>query len=171
MWPFKKTPPKAEPAKRPGNPPTALRALSFVPPEIVKQIGGLPKEAIYGFMQGEGISAEQFRPNPLFNTFLHDVIRNHVSNDPAAHAAALQQGSGSLSIIDLRTPEGPDGFVPYEDIIGIFEVKDGVFGPQSYQPNDKYLAFSARGGFISLPADLQAAFVMGIINLRTKESA
>ena len=160
MWPFKKTTPKAEPTNPPDNPPTGLRVLSFVPPEIVKQIGGLPTEAIYGFMQGEGFSAEQLRPNPPFNKFLHDVIRHHVPNDPAAQAAALRQGTGSLSIIDLRTPEGPHGNVPYEDIIGIFEVRDGVIGPQSYQPNDEYLAFSARGGFISLPPDLQMAFLM-----------
>ena len=47
-----------------------------------------------------------------------------------------------------------------KDIIGIFEVKDGVIGPHSYQPNDEYIAFTARGGFITLPPDVEMAFLI-----------
>lgn len=164
MWPFKKSSPKTEPPTAPSQPSRELRALSFVPPEVIQQIGGLPRVAIYGFMEGEGFSAEHFRPNPPFLKFLHEVIKCHVCANPSAQSAARQQQSGSLSIIDLRTPEGPQGNVPLEDIIGIFEVKDGEIRPELYYPNEKYLVFSAHGPPILSP-DLQKAFLSEILKL------
>jgi len=167
MWPFKNDPPKEKSAADATRPAQQPRALSFVPPEVIKQIGGLPTVAVYGFMHGEVLGAGQFQPNPPFLNFLHDVIRHHVPNDPAMQSGARQQRNGSLSIVDLRTPEGPQGRVPPEDVIGIFEIKDGAIRPGYYFPNDKYVVFAPGKGPTRLPPNLLAAFVSELKKLCT----
>ena len=103
-----------------------VRSQSFLEPELVAKISGLPSEAIYGFMEGEdGWSHEQFRPNPAFISFMHDVISTFGADDPTIHRIAQQQKEGWFYIIDLRTPDGPQGRVPAEDVVGGFEIKNG----------------------------------------------
>ncbi len=129
-----------------------------------KRWGGLPTEAIAGTIgmaakdpdtlsavTGKPFSISEFRPNPAFSAFMHHVIRTYGPLDRELQEAAKQQGDGFVYIIDLRTPEGPMGTVPPEDIVGAFSVDDGKLG--AYEPNDQYVVFS-KNGLVRLPPSL-----------------
>lgn len=135
-----------------------LRALSFLPPEDAKVLGRLPNQAICGFMSGEGFSSDQFHPNCAFIDFMHQVIRESGPSDPSMQAAAAEQGTGWIYVIDLRTPDGPQGRVPSEDIIGGFEVKNGRLSSDGYWSNNQHLVFSVNG-LMQLPPRLQMALI------------
>lgn len=61
-------------------------------------------------------------------------------------------------IIDLRTPEGPHGRVPAEDIIGGFEVNHGHILPESYWANQDHRLVTSNGIMV-LPKSLRTAWV------------
>ena len=63
-----------------------------------------------------------------------------------------------MYVIDLRTPGGPQGQVPPEDIVGAFEVKDGALCPDSYQANENHEIYS-EDGLVRLPPSLQDALL------------
>jgi hypothetical protein len=132
--------------------------MSILSPKEVQLLGGLPNEAIAGLMMGDSPTIETFRPNPLFIEFMHRVIRTAAPFDPDLRAAAREQGNGSVYIIDLRTPDGPQGRVPPEDIIGAFQVQNGEIIPDSYVANEMHRVF-ATGRLVCLPPSLRAAFV------------
>ena len=73
-------------------------------------------------------------------------------------AAAEAQEDGWVYVIDLRTPDGPQGRVPQEDIIGAFEVRDGKVVADSYWRNEDHVPFS-ENGFMSLPPSLEDAYL------------
>ena len=75
--------------------------------------------------------------------------------------AAQQQQKGWLYVIDWRTPEGPNGNVGPEDIIGGFEVREGTMVQGSYQPNANYRAMTKHGMTKLTPAQ-RAAFVAAL---------
>src|SRR5688500_12783063 len=131
MWPFRRT--------KPSNPdPPYQRVLSLLTPQEVESLGGLPAEAILGTYDGPSNSPEAFRPNQAFIDFLHHVLADAGSRSPELIAAARQQHNGWLYIIDPRTPEGPNGNVGPEDIVGAFVVRDGALIQGSYEPNPDY---------------------------------
>jgi hypothetical protein len=169
MWPFsKKKRVKEQQVEKTEE--KTVRAQSFLEPELVAKIGGLPSEAIYGFMEGEdGYSLEQFQPNPVFIRFMHEVISDYYPNNPPVQEHVRNQEKGSFSIIDLRTPEGPQGRVPMEDIIGIFEIKNGQITKESYWANEKHLLLSENGSF-QLPPDLHRHLLETIIRKATKDT-
>ena len=101
---------------------------------------------------------ERFRVNHAFVEFMHDVIRTAGPTDPSLQEAAAEQGNGWVYIIDLRTPEGPQGRVPLEDIIGGFEVRDGRLLADSYRPNEEHLVLT-KDGPVQLPPSLHAELV------------
>ncbi|MBI1257943.1 MAG: hypothetical protein GC204_10765 [Chloroflexi bacterium] len=143
-----------------------MQAVSLLKPEEVKALGGLPNEAIAGMMKVDAanpkkISPEQFRPNPAFIRLMHEVIKSTGLDDPDLRAAAAQQGEGWIYIIDLRTPEGPQGRVPPEDIVGAFEVKQGLLVQDSYWANDKHILFSAYG-LVKLTPFFRSAFIRAL---------
>jgi len=137
MWPFR------SPAPPPAAPP--LRALSLLPPERARALGGLPPDAIAGTLPAGAPGPEQFQPNPGFVARLHAVIRAAGPQDPSMAAAARAQGEGWVYIIDLRTPDGPQGRVPPEDIIGGFQVSGGAILPESYWANAAHRVFTVHG--------------------------
>jgi hypothetical protein len=89
---------------------------------------------------------------------MHDVIRTRGPEDPGLHAAAARQGDGWIYIIDLRTPGGPRGKVPPEDIIGGFKVAEGELLSSTYWANHKHIVLTTNG-LVQLPPPLRAAFV------------
>lgn len=140
-----------------------IQVIAMLPPADVKAIGKLPKEAVAGFVTPDPnhlnqISPEQFRPNMPFVHFLHNIIKTYGPDDPALKSAAVQQNEGWLYIIDLRTPEGPQGNVPSEDIVGGFEVKVGKIVQDSYWANENHLIFS-KNGLVRLPPFLHDALI------------
>jgi hypothetical protein len=158
FWPFRR---KAE------SEPTGFslgdrseRVISFVSPAEVKSLGGLPAEAVVGRFEGDddNVSVESFQQNGLFVEFLHRVIRTAGPVDRELRAAAAQQGDGWVYIIDLRTPDGPQGRVPPEDIIGAFEVQLGQIKAEAYQPFPAHRVYT-RNGLVVLPPSLRREFV------------
>ena len=135
-----------------------IKVLTFLSPKEVHSLGGLPSEGIAGFIQGNRVTGQAFRPNPRFIDFLHEEIRWTAPSDPEFRATARQQINGWAYIIDLRSPEGPQSRVPPEDVIGAFQVQNGEIIPASYEVNDRYSPFWA-GRLVTLPPMLRAAFV------------
>ena len=82
-------------------------------------------------------------------------------------AAAAQQVDGWVYIIDLRTPESPQGRVPPEDIIGAFEVRSGEVVPGSYQASEEHRVLT-ENGLVQLPSSLREAFVRELSRLRDR---
>lgn len=132
--------------------------LSMLSPEEVQALGRLPAEAIAGHVEGEALSVETFRPNPAFVELLHEVVRAAGPSDPDLQAGAREQGEGWLYVIDLRTPDGPDGQVLPEDIIGAFEVQNGQLVAGSYQRTAAHRVYTSNG-LVCLTPHLRAALV------------
>jgi hypothetical protein len=135
-------------------------------------IGGLPSQAIAGVIEnearpGEPLSPDAFRPNPAFVAFMQHVIDTLGRNDTELKAEAQRQGNGSIGIIDLRTPEGVLGRVPLEDIIGIFEVRDGELG--AYHVNHQHVTFTVNG-LVQLPPQLRDLHVRELMRLPITEA-
>jgi hypothetical protein len=139
--------------------------LSILSPEEVGSLGGLPDEAIAGTIVGDVPAPETFQPNPRFIEFMHQVIRTAAPADPDFRAAARMQGNGWVYIIDLRTPDGPQGRVPPEDIIGAFQVQNGEVLPDTYWPNEQHRVLTSSG-LVSLPPSFRAAFVEQLSKVR-----
>ena len=112
---------------------------------------------------GRSFSVNEFSANPPFSAFMHDVIRTYGPQDPELKDAAQQQGTGFVYIIDLRTPEGPMGRVPSEDIIGAFAVENSTLG--AYEPNDQYVVFS-ENGLVQLPPSLRDVHIRELKRLK-----
>jgi hypothetical protein len=109
---------------------------------------GLIPEAIVGLLErpDEPIAPGNFAANSVFRRFLADVIARNGPDDPDMQAAAAQQGQGYVAVIDQRTPT-PGDQVPPEDIMGVFEVRDGKVVPGSYQASPNHRLLTADGFF------------------------
>jgi hypothetical protein len=109
---------------------------------------GLIPEAILGILERpeEPIAPGNFTANSVFRKFLADVIARNGPDDPDMQAEAARQGEGYIVVIDQRTPT-PGDSVPPEDIVGVFEVKDGKVVPGSYQPSPNHRLLTDDGFF------------------------
>jgi hypothetical protein len=141
-----------------------LRALSLLSPEQVEEIGSLKGEAILGFITGEILSLEYFSTNKVFKDFTQTVIASEAPKDSELQAAAIEQKEGLLYIIDNRVADLELEETAPEDIIGVFEIKDGQIVANSYQPNDNYLIFG-NNGLMQLPASLHEALIKALQSL------
>ncbi len=92
---------------------------------------------------------------------MHEKIAEYGLIDQDLQAAAVKQGEGYVYIIDLRTPEGPMGNVPTEDIIGAFKVEGGRVVPGSYQEMGTHRVMTANG-LVRVPPDMHAFLVSGL---------
>lgn len=108
-----------------------MEILSFLSPDQIAAIGKIPELAIIGCF--EVVDGEKrFRPNRAFVEYMHEVIKRTGPSIESIQAVALRQRTGYVYVIDLRTPDGPQGRVPTEDIIGAFEIKEGKILADSY---------------------------------------
>jgi hypothetical protein len=119
---------------------------------------GLQGETIVGVLlrpleSGDDINPDNFAQNRVFVDFMHSVIARRGPELPGLIAAAKKQGEGLVCVVDQRTPT-PQDAVPPEDIVGVFEIKDGRVVPDSYRASPKHIILSARG-FFSLGSELQ----------------
>ena len=132
---------------------------------------GIAAEAIVGFCtrlmgEGEKLDPSIFRANKPFVDLLHEVISTNAPAVSELQAAALRQHTGWTYILDGRTPT-PQGHVPPHDIMGAFEVRDGVIVLDSYRANQNHLLLSTRG-FFKLPVkSLQDALMERVIKAAT----
>jgi len=116
------------------SPKQTAKVLSFLTPDECKKGGGSPGVAVLGIFTDPDSTVAGFRVNRVVVEFMHTAIRTVGPSDPSLLEAAAQRGSGWLYIIDLRTPEGPQGRVPAEDIVDGFEGRDGTLLAESYHP-------------------------------------
>jgi hypothetical protein len=141
-----------------------LRVLSSLSPEQVEEVGSLRGEAILGFIDGEILSLEYFIPNKVFKEFIQKLIAVEAPKDSELQAAALTKQEGQLYIIDNRVAKLEREATSSEDILGVFEIKDGQIVPNSYQPNENYLIFG-NNGLMQLPASLHEALINALLSL------
>jgi hypothetical protein len=165
VWPFRR---KSQNVNEPTGRPRGMQVVTVLSPQQQIDVGGIPAEAIAGVIDapiesGRPIPVTAFKANPTFVAFMQNVIRTLAADQLDLQEAARQQGSGSIGIIDLRTPEGVDGNVPLEDIVGIFAVADGKLG--EYYPNDKYVVFT-KHGLVRLPPTLRELHVRELMRLK-----
>jgi hypothetical protein len=128
------------------------------------QVGSPPEAVVGSWAKSDERTAERFRLNPAFVEFMHDVIETVAPDDAGFKGAAREQGEGWVAIIDLRTPEGPQGNVPPEDIIGAFKIKRGKILRDSYWRNDRHRLYT-RNGVVQLPPTLRDALVEALRSL------
>jgi len=135
-----------------------VRVLSIIPPDHVARLRGLPPEGIAGVLVGPEVSRDGFQANRQFIDLMHLVIGAAGPDAPELRAAAQRQGHGWVYVIDLRTPEGPQGQVPTRDIIGGFEVQFGELVVGSYWQNESHEVFT-EDGLVCLPTYLHEALL------------
>jgi len=138
--------------------------ISFLSPADVAGMGGLPRRAIMAKAEQKESTPDRWLLSSGFLKLLHQVIRQAGPADGGLQTAARQNQKGWLYIIDLRTPQGTQGQVPPEDIVGAFEVRDGQIRPETYQPGAAYRLFTANG-FPQLPPTLHTALIAALKGL------
>lgn len=141
--------------------------VTYMTPEQITRIGSLRSEAIIGVLQkpwvvGAPITSDLFARNPGFVEFLHKVIASRAPSAAGLIAEAKRQGTGTVCIIDLRTPN-PKAGVPLEDIIGAFTVKKGVIESYQFNPDHRLLT---ENGFFQLNEVLQGFLLEEAAKLR-----
>jgi hypothetical protein len=144
---------------------------SYLPPELAQRRGGLPPEAIIGRWNAEWNhdldSPVGFQQNRPFIDLMHRVLCAAFLSDPGAQAEARRLQSGTIAIIDARTPEGPQGAIPLEDIIGMFEVINGQISTETYHPTEQHRLITENGRFRLMPAH-EALVVAEVIRVATQ---
>jgi hypothetical protein len=136
-----------------------MRDLVCVLPNEIGFATGLPQEAIVGALlepvanlEGPGddlseLSPDNFAENPVFRAFFHDIVRRYAPDEPGLRDEA-RRGHPYVYIIDPRTPDpGSDLSEIAEDIVGAFEVREGIIVSESYAPNPNYRLFTDNGFF------------------------
>lgn len=123
-----------------------VRHFLSVLPESLLGDRALPSEAIVGELKGgaERITPDTFVPNNRFMAFLHWVIARHAATHPDLVETARRQGNGDVTLVDRRTTQ-PEGKVPPEDVLGVFEVKDGKV--LRYRVNPRHALLTEHGLF------------------------
>lgn len=119
---------------------------------------GLSANVIVGEVQkldsGEVDFENSFVENTLFKKSIFDFLEKEIVNDPQLIESARQQDEGWVYILDQRTPT-PDGEVPPYDIVGAFEVKEGVL--EGFSANQNY-QLKSENGFTDLGGRLNIKF-------------
>ncbi|GAA1861067.1 hypothetical protein [Asanoa iriomotensis] len=132
--------------------------VSLLDPEWVYE-HGLGPEAVIAVLRGgaeaDVVSPADVQENGPFLRVLSRAIFEHADRCDLLRREAEIQGSGYVYLLDGRTPT-PGGRVPPEDIIGVFEARDGALVAGSYQHNPRHRLFTNAGWF-RLPAEIEDA--------------
>lgn len=88
------------------------------------------------------------------------MIRRHASADRAI--VEFARHGNPVAIADLRSPSRDSELPLEEDIVGVYDVKDGKLA--SYQPNSGHRVLSGNG-FCQLPEPFQSALVDELVLL------
>ena len=131
--------------------------VALTSPDVAFSAGLIP-EAILGVLKrpldpDEAIAPDNFISNSVFSKFLQHVIAKYGPEDPDLQAEAVRIGKGSVVLVDQRTPT-PEGPVPPEDIVGVFEIEDAKVGPGGYFASPKHQLLT-KNGFFRLDAWLE----------------
>ncbi|KAF9362013.1 hypothetical protein BGX26_006530 [Mortierella sp. AD094] len=135
-------------ATTPSNSPaqTLSYALSFLPtfPQHNCHVIGLVRHDKIDDLQ---VRPNNFTENEAFNTVLHSVIQENLSEDSLVKSVLQLQLEGWTHIADYRNP-APFGRIPLpEDIFGSVQIVDGVIQPSTYQRMFTHRIVSGNGLF------------------------
>jgi hypothetical protein len=136
------------------GPESITKVLSLLGPDVGFEYD-LKSAAVAGVFRSIDMAPEKFVQNFAFVETVHRVVREQCPRLQQFQEAARRQGKGWLYVSDARTPEGPNGRVPPEDIVGGFEVTDGRVLDAAYMPNPNYRVFT-QNGLTRLPEPLQS---------------
>ncbi len=130
---------------------TLLDAAAMAEVQNQNAILGLLKDA-----QGKVIH-ENIIYNPAFVAFFHKTMLVFAELAPAINASA---NDSLMYIIDERckSTDKPEK----HDIIGSFEVENGMLVKESYQPNKNY-QFISENGLFKLPAQIERVLFMALV--------
>lgn len=139
--------------------------VAITSPEVAFS-AGLIAEAILGVLKrplGEGgqVVPDNFVANSAFAKFLAWIITTHGPDDAELQDEARRIGTGSVVVIDHRTPT-PEGPVLPEDIVGAFKVENGTVGEYFASPNHRLLT---EHGFFQLNDRLERCLVQELAAL------
>jgi hypothetical protein len=114
---------------------------TWLKPELVSRLG-LPKESICGFLteSNASVTPEQFVEYSDFVDLIHNICRERL--DPQLIEFAAQTSERRAALIDQRSPD-VNAEIPTEDIIGTYEIENGVVGKFTANPN--YRLVTANG--------------------------
>jgi len=129
----------------------------------------LPSELIVGVLLEptedftSGVKPENFGVNSAFVHFLHQVIAKWAPLTDKMQMDAEDIHHGKLYVIDERSPR-PEPGQPWEvwdeDLIGEFDVEDGLIVKGSYQRNPTHRVLSSIGqGFVQLEEELMGLLI------------
>jgi hypothetical protein len=93
-----------------------------------------------------------FRQNGTFLHFLHWVIAVDAPGLSSTRAAALALGNGLLQVLDGRAQYDGQGEPEPTEVLGTFEVKNGMIVDQSYRPSFTHGPLTDKGIFKLEPA-------------------
>ncbi len=88
---------------------------------------------------------EEFVQNPQFMEHFHRLVSVTVPQIPEFVEGARRQSTRYFYLLDARTPD-PQGDVPSEDIIGVFDLEQGLV-PEAYEPVPVYRLVGKNGWF------------------------
>ena len=109
------------------------RILTYLTPEEVEQLHGIPPQAVIGLLAGD----DSMEVNTIFREFLQGIIAVAAPLDELMQSAAQTFGRGRLTYVDSRSPKHLYP-IPNEDIIGWFPIRKGQIAAESYRPNPGY---------------------------------
>jgi hypothetical protein len=130
--------------------------MSMLSPQDIKRLNGIPAQAAMAAFTGPK-HPPKLHGNPAFMAFFNDFMNRRAISEPGVIRSALEQVEGYLYFIDLNTPDGINGRVPPEDIIGSLKVTGGKLVDGSYQSNPKYCVYREGRGLMQLPEPLHKA--------------
>ncbi|TPX59258.1 hypothetical protein PhCBS80983_g02605 [Powellomyces hirtus] len=128
---------------------TDRSAISVLAPEELEGNNG---NVIVGWAKGLPKDSTDLKPagftgNSEFEDVLHDVLKQHISEDVGAQGLAMHQKLGYLNINDERS-YAPFGRVSDpEDILGTCRLDDGKIVPGSYERMPTHRIVSGNGLF------------------------
>lgn len=129
-----------------------VACVTFLSPEEILGIGGLPNAGFVGMLVDPegGLRPDNFAQNPGFMEFLHDIIAGVAPQIGELARIAAQLGSGTIGIHDGRGAQ--PGTAPKSGTaLGVFQVRDGRLSEDGYFPDKQYPLFTERGMFLVHP--------------------
>jgi hypothetical protein len=134
------------------------KVLTFMSPDEMHALGGLPGRAVVGRLQdpdGE-LEAGNFLRNLAFLEALHIAIVAHLPTTRAWIDGARKQGAGRMYVSFARGAS--EGKIIAEDLAGSFDVQNGDIVENSYRPEEQFDVFTERG-LIVMGEDLRKKLI------------
>ena len=109
--------------------------------------------------------ADTFVVSSVFDSFLYGFLRGVVPTSAAFISYARELGSGTIAVVDLRSPqESLDAL----DYLCTFDVENGKIVPDSFSRNISHRLMSGNG-FFCMHEDLYAEFLERLAPILRRE--